>query len=142
MLKFVNTVSTAELAQEVIAEFLATGGYDRHLRALRAAFRQQVARMSEAVGRFFPPETRITRPRGGFVLWAELPAAVDARRLFRLAAEQGVSLAPGVIFSPSGRHDHHLRVSCGYPWSEGIESAVRTVGALVHRLADEGRTAR
>jgi DNA-binding transcriptional MocR family regulator len=138
MLKFINTVSTAELGQEVIAEFLATGGYDRHLRALRSAFRDQVSRMSEAIGRYFPPETRVTRPRGGFVLWVELPAAVDAGELFRLAARQGVSLAPGVIFSPSGRHRHHLRVSCGYPWSERIEGAVRTVGALVHGLANGG----
>jgi len=138
MLKLINTVSTVELGQEVIAEFLATGGYDRHLRRLRAAFRDQVARMSEAIGRYFPADTRVTRPRGGFVLWVELPETVDVHVLFRLAAERGVSLAPGVIFSPSGRHSHHLRVSCGYPWSERIESAVRTVGELVRKLKDAG----
>ncbi len=137
MLKLINTVSTATLGQEVIAEFLATGGYDRHLRRLRGAFRDQVARMSEAIGRHFPPDTRVTRPRGGFVLWVELSATIDAQRLFHLAAERGVSLAPGVIFSPSGRYSHHLRVSCGYPWSERIEGAVRMVGDLVKRLKDE-----
>ncbi len=141
MLKLINTVSTATLGQEVIAEFLATGGYDRHLRSLRSAFRDQVARMSEAIGRHFPPDTRVTRPRGGFVLWVELPAPVDAQQLFQRATERGVSLAPGVIFSPSGRYSHHLRVSCGYPWSERIEGAVRMVGELVHRLKDGSRSA-
>lgn len=139
MLKLISTVSTVTLGQEVIAEFLATGGYDRHLRRLRGAFRDQVARMSQAIGQYFPPDTRVTRPRGGFVLWVELPESVDAQRLFHLAAERGVSLAPGPIFSPSGRYSHHLRISCGYPWSERIEGAVRAVGELVRKLQHEDR---
>ncbi len=135
MLKFISTISTAELGQEVIAEFLANGGYDHHLRRLRRAFREQVARMTDAIERHFPPETRVTRPVGGFVLWVELPPAVDVLELFQAAAEKGVSLGPGVIFSPTGRYTHHLRVSCGFPWSDRLEAAVRDVGISAKHLA-------
>ena len=135
MLKFISTISTAELGQEVIAEFLANGGYDHHLRRLRRAFREQVARMTDAIERHFPPETRVTRPVGGFVLWVELPPVVDVLELFHAAAAKGVSLGPGVIFSPTGRYTHHLRVSCGFPWSDRLETAVRDVGNAAARLA-------
>ena len=135
MLKFVNTISTEEVGQEVIAEFLANGGYDHHLRRLRQAFRDQVARMTDAIERHFPADTRVTRPAGGFVLWVELPESVDSLELFRAAAAKGVSLGPGVIFSPTGRFTHHLRVNCGFSWSERIERAVRDVGHAAAHLA-------
>ncbi len=135
MLKFINTISTEEVGQEVIAAFLANGGYDHHLRRLRQAFREQVGRMTDAIERHFPADTRVTRPAGGFVLWVELPESVDSLELFRAAAAKGVSLGPGVIFSPTGRFTHHLRVNCGFSWSERIERAVRDVGHAASRLA-------
>lgn len=135
MLKFISTISTAELGQEVIAEFLANGGYDHHLRRLRRAFREQVGRMTDAIERHFPAETRVTRPAGGFVLWVELPQAVDALALCQAASARGVSLGPGVMFSPTGRYTHHLRLNCGFPWSERLEAAVRDVGLAARRLA-------
>ncbi|MEO8037869.1 MAG: PLP-dependent aminotransferase family protein [Betaproteobacteria bacterium] len=135
MLKFITTISTEEVGQEVIAAFLANGGYDHHLRRLRQAFREQVGRMTDAIERHFPADTRVTRPAGGFVLWVELPESVDSLELFRAAAAKGVSLGPGVIFSPTGRFTHHLRVNCGFSWSERIELAVRDVGHAATHLA-------
>jgi DNA-binding transcriptional MocR family regulator len=49
LLKFINSIATPELPQLAIAEFMANGGYDHHLRRLRAAFATQVQRTSEAV---------------------------------------------------------------------------------------------
>lgn len=135
MLKFISTISTAELGQEVIAEFMGNGGYDHHLRRLRRAFREQVGRMTDAIERHFPAETRVTRPAGGFVLWVELPPSVDALALFQAASAKGVSLGPGVIFSPTGRYTHHLRLNCGLPWSDRLETAMRDVGQAARRLA-------
>jgi len=140
MLKFIHSISTTELEQDVIADFLESGGYDHHLRRLRESFRLQVGRMSAAIERHFPADTKVTRPAGGFVLWVELPASIDALELFHAAAAQRVSLGPGVMFSPTGRYTHHLRVSCGFPWSERVERAVALVGKLA-RTARGGAAA-
>ncbi|MCW5625875.1 MAG: PLP-dependent aminotransferase family protein, partial [Burkholderiales bacterium] len=111
-------------------DLIASGGLDRHLRRMRAVFRLQVQRMTDAIERHFPEGTRITRPAGGFVLWVELPPSIDTLALFWKALERGVSIAPGTMFSASGGCTHHLRLSCGMPFSDTIERAIRTLGEL------------
>lgn len=61
-----------------IADFLATGGYDHHLRRMRRFYAEQVQRMTEAICRNFPEGTKVTRPSGGQVLWVELPESIDS----------------------------------------------------------------
>jgi DNA-binding transcriptional MocR family regulator len=78
-------MATATAPQMAIAEFLQSGGYERYLRKLRRILLSQVQQISAAVGRYFPPGTKVTRPQGGYVLWVELPRAVDALELHRRA---------------------------------------------------------
>jgi DNA-binding transcriptional MocR family regulator len=133
-LKFAQTVATPTLAQMAIADFLENGGYERHLRRLRRALCEQVARVSEAIAEHFPAGTRISRPRGGFLLWVEMPPGKSALELHDRALARGVSVAPGPIFSAKQRFTSCIRVSCGYPWSESIERGVRTLGQIASDL--------
>ena len=133
-LKFAQTVATPTLAQMAIADFLENGGYERHLRRLRRALAEQVARVSESIAEHFPRGTRISRPRGGFLLWVEMPPGKSALELHDRALARGVSVAPGPIFSAKQRFTSCIRVSCGYPWSEAIERGVRTLGQIAGTL--------
>jgi DNA-binding transcriptional MocR family regulator len=129
-LKFVTTLASPSLPQLVIAEFIQSGGYDRFLRRLRATFLNQVQAMAQAVARYFPPGTKVSRPAGGFVIWVELPEKVDSMKLYRAALAQNISIVPGIVFSPARRFNHHIRLSCGQPWSPAIDRAVQTLGKL------------
>jgi DNA-binding transcriptional MocR family regulator len=135
-LKFAQTVATPTLPQMAIAEFLDNGGYDHHLRALRRRLAAQVERMSEAIAEHFPPGTRVSRPAGGFVLWVELPPGASALSLHERALERGISVAPGPIFSAKPRFSSCVRISCGYPWSDLLDHAVRTLGRLAGEAAE------
>jgi DNA-binding transcriptional MocR family regulator len=133
-LKFAQTVATPTLNQMAIADFLENGGYERHLRRLRRSLCEQVARVSEAIAEHFPAGTRISRPRGGFLLWVEMPPGKSALELHDRALARGVSVAPGPIFSAKQRFTSCIRVSCGFPWSESIERGVRTLGQIACAL--------
>jgi DNA-binding transcriptional MocR family regulator len=133
-LKFAQTVATPTLPQMAIADFLENGGYERHLRRLRRALSEQVARVSEAIATHFPAGTRISRPRGGFLLWVEMPSGKSALELHDRALARGVSVAPGPIFSAKQRFTNCVRISCGFPWSPAVERAVRTLGEIAHQL--------
>lgn len=132
--KQLTSAATASLPQMVMAEFLHTGGYDRNLAALRRHYGEQVRRMRAAVAEYFPRGTRVSEPKGGFVLWVELPAGTDTWELFQRAIEQSISVTPGALFSASGKYRNHLRLCAGHPWDERIENAVKTVGELAARL--------
>jgi DNA-binding transcriptional MocR family regulator len=113
-----------------IAQFLETGGYEHHLRKVRAFYAEQVQLVSAAVQRYFPPGTRVTRPAGGFVVWVEMPGKCDAMKLYEQALARQISIAPGPIFSASGRFKNFVRLNCSCPWSPDLDAALRTLGDL------------
>ncbi len=134
-LKRSMSCSSGLLQQLTLAEFLAAGDYDRYLKKLRPVLRVNAERMRAGIARYFPPESRISKPVGGSVLWLELPGEVDSEQLFDRAIEQGISIAPGRIFSPCNRYRNFIRLSFGHPWSDTIEDGLRRLGSLVPRLA-------
>lgn len=135
-LKQTSTLNSALLPTLAVAEFLKNGGYDRYLRSARQAYRHQVLKMREAIIESFPEGIGLSRPKGGYLLWCELPGKVDAIKLFRQAREAGISIAPGPLFSPTGDFRNFVRLNCGYPWNAQIERAVGILGHLVRKLAN------
>lgn len=136
-LKSTLNIGGSSLASLTVAEFLRSGGYDRHLRKLRDAFRIQVCRARETIAEVFPEGTRVSNPAGGFVLWLELPEQVDVLEVFKEAREAGISFAPGTAFSPQGLFRNCLRLSCGHPWSPRIQNGIATLGKIVTRHSQE-----
>ncbi len=132
-LKFTNTLGTPVVLQKTIAHFLRDGGYDHHLRSIRRAYQNQLHLFSQAMLRHFPAGTRLSRPQGGFVLWAELPAGVDTLKLHTDAYKHAIAVAPGILFSAKERYRNCLRINCGIPWAEPIEKAIRILGELAHK---------
>lgn len=132
-LKFISTLGSPSLSQLAIAEFIESGGYDRYLRNLRQTVARQVQLHSQAVAKYFPEGTKISRPAAGYVLWVELPKPIDSWKLYRAAVAHKISIVPGVIFSPSGQFGNHIRLSCGHPMSDSIEKAIVTLGKLCEK---------
>jgi len=134
-LKAVSSMAESRLLSETLAEFLANGGYDHHLRTLR---RRYAANMDEARGliaRYFPQGTRATLPRGGFVFWLELPEQVDTVAMFHRLLEEQICVTPGALYSLSERYNHALRLSCCYPFDERYSWALKRTGAIACELA-------
>jgi len=134
--KLAGTLGGPALVQRAFADYLVSGGYDRHLRRIRGVFQDNIERTIHAIRRRFPSETRVTRPTGGFVLWLELPKSCDTREIFRRALARGICFAPGDAFSATRRFGHCMRLSCGYPWGPRLERAIEVLGDLVTRTLD------
>jgi DNA-binding transcriptional MocR family regulator len=134
-LKFLNTLTTPSAPQVAVADYLRQDGYDRHLRHVRRFYRQQARLMSAMVMRFFPSDTRISSPQGGYVLWVELPPSVDSMRLYQAALAQGITVGPGYMFSMRNDFRHFIRLNYSYPWTPQSEAALKTLGGLVAAMA-------
>lgn len=122
---------TNPISQQVVAEFMESGGYDRHLRTLRLALLRQMQSVSAAIAEHFPAGCRISRPKGGYVLWVELPEGFDASLLHREAIAAGVAFTPGELFSASNLYRNYLRISCGYPWNARLANGIAVLGRLL-----------
>lgn len=140
-LKTVHYLSSVTLSDLVVAEFFSAGGAERHLRRISGIFAERCARMREAVLASFPEGTRVNQPRGGFVLWVEMPPGFDSESFAVRALEAGISLIPGSIFSPTCGLKHCLRLSCGIGWDERAANAVRTLGRMAKAHQSQGNGA-
>lgn len=134
-LKFAHTVSCNTLAERTLARYLISGGYDRHLRSLRKTLEENLQRMRALIYAEFPEGTKATRPKGGFVLWVELPGNVSADRIHVLAAKKGISVSPGRIFSANDNYGHFLRLNGGCEWTPAVTEALRLLARLVREQA-------
>ena len=141
-LKNISTAGNALLPQMMIAEFLKTGGYDHYLRKIRKAFGEQMQVTSQAIGKYFPEGTKVTRPSGGIVLWVEMPAQVNALELYQKALQKNISVAPGPVFSASQGYRNFIRVNCGMRWSDRIEEALFILGRQASELANKAASPR
>ena len=129
-LKYATSQAVASLPTLAVADYLEQGGYDRFLRRVSRQYERHMQWLRALVQRYFPTGTRVTCPRGGYVLWVELPPGCDALKLQRRALAAGISVAPGPVFSPTGRYPRHLRLSCAQPDAPTAEAALARLGAL------------
>lgn len=132
-LKYTSSLATTTLPPLAIAQFMAGGSYDPHLRRIRRMYARYMSSMLQAVRRHFPAGTRVTRPRGGFVLWAQLPETVDSLELYKQALQAGIAITPGYIFSTTPQYRHFIRLNTAN-WSPTAAQAVERLGRMIDRL--------
>ena len=130
-MKYVLNLATSTISQLAVADLLANGTYERHLRFLSREFSMAVSRMTEAVIRHFPESTKISRPEGGFVIWLELPEGVDSIVLAQEALLLDISVSPGPIFSASQKFKNVIRLSCACQWDARVETALIRLAGLI-----------
>ncbi len=132
-LKRIQNISSPTITQAAAAYFLQNGRYEYHLKNLRKALHTQCLRYTQSIIQYFPEDTKISRPHGGFVLWLELTKKVDVFRLRSDAIKQHIAIVPGKIFSASCNFSHCLRISFGKPWNEDIDYGLNVLGDLVKK---------
>jgi DNA-binding transcriptional MocR family regulator len=131
-LKFLTNLASPSALALGMAYFLQGNSYDRCLRTLRREYARRTRAMREAVLAQFPAGTRVSNPRGGYVLWIELPRQIRTLDLYNQAKERGVVYAPGPMFSAGNRYKHCLRLNAAL-WTEREEEAVSILGELFHK---------
>lgn len=132
-LKVLLNIATASPTQLAVAEFLTNGGYDHHLRKIRRIYARQTALVRDAVMRHFPVGTRVSRPKGGYILWVELPEGFNAYNLYAAALREGIGIAPGTIFTLGECYSNCFRLNAAL-WSERIEQSLETLGGLAEEM--------
>lgn len=129
--KLLQTISTPSLYQEVIADFMEHGRYDHHLRTLRAKLYNGCMQFQRAIEDYFPQNTKISQPQGGFMLWLELDKKIDTAKLYDIAINQKISFAPGRMFSLHDQYNNYMRLNFGLEWSPQVDLDLKRLGNIV-----------
>jgi DNA-binding transcriptional MocR family regulator len=140
VLRLAQSRAGQDLAGPVLDQLVAVRMLARSaevLPARRRLLQQQrdalVAAMAEHL-----PTWQVAVPRGGMVLWYELPGAFSTR-LATLGQQDGIRLTAGPRFTLGGHHDRRLRLPFTMPASSAGAVAAALAG-LVAQLDDVGAT--
>ena len=134
--KRIHNISSPTLTQAAMAHFLQHGRYEYHLKNLRKALFTQSLRYVQAIIKYFPADTKVSRPGGGFILWLELNNKVDAFKLRSEAMKYKISIVPGKIFSTGSKYKNFIRISFGKPWSDEADEGLMILGKLIYKLCE------
>lgn len=133
-MKLMHTVTGTTITQQAIAHFLSIGRYEYHLKKLRKALHTQCLRYLQGIMYYFPENTKVSRPQGGFVIWVELDKKLNAYHLYQEALKHQISVAPGQLFSARGQFGNCLRISYARPWDDEVEEGLKTLGKLIKKM--------
>jgi DNA-binding transcriptional MocR family regulator len=132
-IKLTTSISASVPAQLALATYLEGGGYDKHLRNIRHSLLINQIKFIEAIEKYFPRGTRLTAPEGGYFLWIKLPDGTDALHIQREALLEGISIAPGPIFSAQRKFSEYIRLNYGHTWCSNIDSALCMLGTIIKK---------
>ena len=133
-LKRIQNISNPTLTQAAMAHYLKNGRYEYHLKTLRKALHTQSLRYVQAIIKYFPADTKVSRPHGGFSLWVQLNKKVDSFKLRTEAIKQNISIVPGKIFSATANYSNCIRISFGKPWSDDMDYGLMILGKLIKKM--------
>ena len=133
-MKRIQNISSPTLTQAAIAHFLKHGRYEYHLKTLRKALHTQSLRYVQAIIKYFPADTKVSRPHGGFILWLELNKKVNAFKLRTEAMKHNISIVPGKIFSASSNYSNCIRICFGKPWDKDADEGLMILGKLINGM--------
>jgi DNA-binding transcriptional MocR family regulator len=133
-LKRMQNISSPSLTQVAMAHFLKNGRYEYHLKNMRKALHTQALRYVQAIIDYFPADSKVSRPQGGFTLWVELNKKVNAFKLRTEAMKHHISIVPGKIFSASCGYGHCIRISFGKPWDEDADYGLMMLGKMIKKM--------
>jgi len=132
---------TGSLDQMVVWRFLADNDFEAHIARSRELYRVQCEAMQAACAEFLPPEVRVTKPQGGMFLWAEMPAAINAVELLKMAVENKVAFVPGEAFYVDGTGSNTLRLNFSNSDPERIRTGMRRLGECMRACLSRRRAA-
>lgn len=129
--KHIHLISTPTLNQEAIANFMENDRYENHLYKLRHELHTNSLHFVQSIMDYFPVETKIITPQGGFMLWVELDKKIDTTALYHKAMQQKISIAPGRMFTLQEQFRNCMRLSYGQRWSPAIEERLISLGNII-----------
>lgn len=133
-LKLYHSITSATTQQAAIANFLATGRYEHHLRKMRQTLHSNSLQFIRAIGEYFPEGVKMSNPKGGFILWMELDKNIDTYHLYQEAMLHKISIAPGSMFTLQDRYRNCMRLSYGMQWTPQVDRALKKLGGLVKEM--------
>ena len=129
-LKLVSLLAGNASAQVALAEFMASGDYQRYLKQRVRQLELNRNALLSTLQSQWPETIQYTSPSGGLCIWLKLSTKLDTVSLYHKALQQGIALTPGALFTSHNDFSNYLRLSFCHPLTESRAQALKNLMLL------------
>jgi DNA-binding transcriptional MocR family regulator len=131
-LKCQQDMHSATLCEVAFRKYLEGADLDAHLTYLKSLNRQRREIAREVIEEYFPQETMIWIPDGGFLLWVEVPHCIDIEAAYQAALLKNVAFSRGAaFFTNSEAKVSSVRINCSRPTATELVQGLETLGKIL-----------
>lgn len=123
-------LGTSPVLHRGLAEFIATGQYQRHLKKVRTRLFAHICAYRSLLIEHLPKGSAISRPDGGMVLWCQVPG-LNHQDFKTGCASAGLDVRLGEVFSTRNLYHKYFRINAGWPLDAPFDENRRINDALV-----------
>ena len=123
----------SSIRQRAIARLYQSGRIDQHLRALRQQLHERSLLVGESLQQHLGGQVTYRMPAAGATFWLGASRPVDMRQVFQRMLSRQVVVAPGELFSLSGLHHQHMRVSHTFDGLHDLDLALVALSETLHQ---------
>lgn len=134
-MKRVVDLSSSQLLQHALAEFMERGYLRAHGERMRHEYRARRDALDSALRKALPPAVTWHLPTHGVVLWLRLPAGWDPREVYEEGLRRGVVVSPSGLWSVGANAEPGLRLSFCAESIERLVEGAKRLGKAIKQIA-------
>ena len=134
-LKRFSDLTSGNLSQMALHEFMRRGYYDIHLKRLHRIFRKRMHTALTTMEKCFPRTIHWTHPTGGYTIWIKMPKKLGERQLHEYMLKHGVVVSPGSYYFSQAPQSQYIRISIASINEEEIKEGIVRLGKALHGLS-------
>ena len=124
---------SSSLSQLIVAEFLRSGHFEKHIERVKKVYKTKKDAMLSALERYMPEGVSWTRPEGGLFLWVKLPDSMSADGMFAEAIRENVAYVIGSAFHCDGSGKNTMRLNFSYATPADIDEGIKRLATTVKK---------
>ncbi|MEM6820885.1 MAG: PLP-dependent aminotransferase family protein [Verrucomicrobiota bacterium] len=119
------------LAEGILREYLKSKLIDKHLEEMKKICYRRRSIVRNAVEAYFPKNTLVSNPQGGFLLWAVLPTWICLEEAAQASLSKGVSFARGEVFLTGKPKQACMRLNCAKASEDELAKGIEILGKIL-----------
>jgi len=127
--KYTTDIATSGFIQRAFHLFLASGGYERHVKQMRGIFKTRYDTAVKAINGHLLPYVQYTPPNGGVNIWMKLnDKNISIDQLSQRLLADNVIITPGALYDTENKDIPYFRLSFA-----GVDNAY--IGLGIKKIA-------
>ncbi|MEM5819858.1 MAG: PLP-dependent aminotransferase family protein [Candidatus Aenigmatarchaeota archaeon] len=122
--------------QYIAEEYINSGIIDKQIKLIRKMYKRKRDIMLNALNKYFPKNSKWTKPDGGMFIWVEFHENVDVKKLLEYAIKEKVIFISGAPFYATNPKYNTIRLNFTNTEDNLIEEGIKRLSQALKKIKE------